>query len=112
LPASPYGGSIGDNRPWAFAPRKEKGMKPNSVEDSSGSKSRKYLVRIRTGFAEYEGIFCSPYPEKRLSEVLTRMDQFFNIKDARDVSTGEQFPFMVISKNSIETIKVVQESTE
>jgi len=86
-------------------------MKPKVVEDSSGSQSRKYLVRIRTANAEYEGMFFSPYPEKRLSEVLTRMEQFINIKDAKDVTSGDTFPFMVISKNSIETIKVVKEWT-
>jgi hypothetical protein len=91
-----------------IAPGKENGMKP----ESSGAQSRKYLVRIRTGIAEYEGMFFSPYPEKRLSEVLTRMDQFINIKDAVDVSSGEKFPFMVIGKASIQTIKVVQEWTE
>ena len=84
-------------------------MKPKVVEESSGSQSRKYLVRIRTTHAEYEGMFFSPYPEKRLSEVLTRMEQFINIKDVKDVETGDAFPFMVISKTSIETIKVVKE---
>jgi hypothetical protein len=84
-------------------------MKPKIVEEPSGSQSRKYLVRIRTVTAEYEGLFFSPYPEKRLSEVLTRMEQFINLKDARDTVSGDTFPFMVISKNSIETIKVVKE---
>jgi hypothetical protein len=37
------------------------------------------------------------------------MEQFLNLKEARDVESGETFPFMVISKNSIETIKVVEE---
>jgi hypothetical protein len=95
-----------------MAPRKETGMKSKIVvESSSGSQSRKYLVRIRTATAEYEGMFFSPYPEKRLSEVLTRMEQFINLKDARDIASGETFPFMVISKTSIETIKVVEEWT-
>ena len=86
-------------------------MKPKAIADSSGSQSRKYLVRIRTAAAEYEGMFFSPYPDKRLSEVLTRMEQFINLKDAKDVASGESFPFMVISKTSIETIKVVEEWT-
>ena len=87
-------------------------MKPKVVaEESSGAQSRKYLVRIRTATAEYEGMFFSPYPDKRLSEVLTRMEQFINLKDAKDVASGETFPFMVISKTSIETIKVVKEWT-
>jgi hypothetical protein len=84
-------------------------MKPKIIEEPSGSQSRKYLVRIRTVTAEYEGLFFSPYPEKRLSEVLTRMEQFINLKDARDTVSGDTFPFMVISKTSIETIKVVKE---
>ena len=87
-------------------------MKPKEVEEEwSGAESRKYLVRIRTANAEYEGKFFSPYPEKRLSEVLTRMEQFINIKEAKDIGTGEAFPFMVINKTSIETIKVVKEWT-
>ena len=83
-------------------------MKPRS-EEMAVSQSRKYKVRIRTSNAEYEGLFFSPYPERRLSEVLTKMEQFLNLKEARDVESGETFPFMVISKNSIETIKVVEE---
>jgi len=90
-------------------PRDESGMKPRVDPEGAGTQSRKYRVRIRTATAEYEGLFYSPYPERRLSEVLTRMEQFINVKDARDVATGETFPFMVISKNSIETIKVVEE---
>ena len=84
-------------------------MKPKVIDESPLSQSRKYRVRIRTATAEYEGMFFSPYPEKRLSEVLTRMEQFINLKDAKDVASGECFPFMVISKTSIETIKVVKE---
>ena len=79
------------------------------IESSPGARSRKYLVRIRTATSEYEGMFFSPYPDKRLSEVLTRMEQFINLKDAKDVTSGESFPFMVISKTSIETIKVLEE---
>lgn len=86
-------------------------MKPKIVHESAGAQSRKYRVRIRTATAEYEGLFFSPYPERRLSEVLTRMEQFINLKEAKDITTGEAFPFMVISKNSIETIKVVEEWT-
>jgi hypothetical protein len=95
-----------------MAAREESGiMKPKIVEEGSGAKSRRYLVRIRTATAEYEGMFFSPYPERRLSEVLTRMGQFINLKDARDIVSGDAFPFMVISKTSIETIKVVEESS-
>jgi len=79
------------------------------VEQLPIAQSRKYRVRVRTSSAEYEGIFFSPYPERRLSEVLTRLEQFLNLKEARDVESGETFPFMVISKQSIETIKVVEE---
>ena len=85
-------------------------MKPKVVaEEPSDGQSRKYLVRIRTANAEYEGLFFSPYPDKRLSEVLTRMEQFINLKDAKDIDSGDAFPFMVINKTSIETIKVVEE---
>ena len=86
-------------------------MEPKIDVESSRPQSRKYLVRIRTASAEYEGLFFSPYPEKRLSEVLTRMEQFVNLKDAKDVASGDTFPFMVISKTSIETIKVIEEWT-
>ncbi len=84
-------------------------MKPKSAEESSGLHSRKYLIRIRTSSAEYEGLFFSPYPDKRLSDALTRMEQFINIKDAKDITSGEAFPFVVINKTSIETIKVLKE---
>jgi len=84
-------------------------MKPKVVVESTGMQSRKYLVRIRTASSEYEGMFYSPYPERRLSEVLTRMEQFINLKDAKDLTTGDTFPFMVISKATIETVKVVNE---
>jgi hypothetical protein len=79
--------------------------------DLASGQSRKYRIRIRTASAEYEGIFSSPYPERRLSEVLTRMEQFLNLKEARDIVTGETFSFMVISKGSIETVKVIEEWT-
>ena len=86
-------------------------MKPKPEPEVTNAQSRKYRVRVRTTSAEYEGLFFSPYPERRLSEVLTRMEQFINLKEVKDVTTGESFPFMVISKNSIETIKVVEEWT-
>lgn len=89
-----------------MTPRKASGL-----EDSSAPESRKYLVRIRTTTAEYEGKFYSPYPDRRLAEVLTRMEQFINLKDAKEIISGDTFPFMVISKTSIETIKVVKEWT-
>lgn len=84
-------------------------MEPTAEPKLPALQSRKYRVRIRTASAEYDGLFFSPYPERRLSEVLTRMEQFINVKDAKDVATGEVFPFVVISKSSIETIKVIGE---
>ena len=83
---------------------------PVSTEiELPGAQSRKYRVRIRTANGEFEGLFSSPFPDRRLSEVLTRMDEFINVKEVRDVATKEVFPFMVIAKTSIETIKVVEE---
>ena len=73
-----------------------------------GSKS--YLVRVRTTSDEYEGRLYSPFPEKRLAEVLSRLEDFVNLKDASSVATKEKYPFMVISKSHIETIKVLDES--
>jgi hypothetical protein len=74
-----------------------------------GAQSRKYRVRIRTANGEYEGLFSSPFPDRRLSEVLTRMDEFINVKEVTDVASKEIYPFMVIAKSSIETIKVIEE---
>ena len=71
--------------------------------------SKKYLVRITTNGGEYEGIMYSPHPTRRLSEALSRMEEFINLKDARDILSKEKFPFMVISKEHIETIKVLDE---
>jgi hypothetical protein len=51
----------------------------------------------------------SPHPTRRLSEALSRMEEFINLKDARDISSKEKYPFMVISKEHIETIKVLDE---
>jgi len=79
------------------------------IEPEGSANSRKYRVRIRTANAEFEGLFYSPHPERRLSEVLTRMEQFINIKEAQDILSGERYPFVVISKNSIESIKVLEE---
>ena len=79
------------------------------IEQLPIAQSRKYRVRVRTAHAEYEGIFFSPFPDRRLSEVLTKLEQFLNLKEARDVESGETFPFMVISKGYIEPIKGVEE---
>jgi hypothetical protein len=84
-------------------------MKPKGTDESSTTHSRKYRLRIRTAHAEYEGLFFSPHPERRLSEALTRMEQFINLKDVSDIGTGETFPFVVINRSLIETIKVIEE---
>lgn len=90
--------------------RGAKNTTPDSMEiEMPGAQSRKYRVRIRTANGEYEGLFSSPYPDRRLSEVLTRMEEFINVKEVIDVVSKEVFPFMVIAKNSIETIKVIEE---
>ena len=79
---------------------------PASQESST---SKRYLVRIRTAKGEYDGVFYSPFPTKRLADVLVQMEGFINIKDAMDISTKEKYPFMVIGKNHIESIKVLDE---
>lgn len=71
--------------------------------------SKSYRVRVRTSSGEYEGVMFSPHPTHRLSEVLARMEGFVNLKDGRDLSTDEKFSFVVISKNHIEIIKVIEE---
>lgn len=78
-------------------------------EDGTTQSPKQYVVRIRTQRGEYEGVLFSPDPTKRLAEALVRMDGFVNLKDARDISSREKFPFMVISKEHIETIKVLDE---
>jgi len=78
-------------------------------EDGAVPKSKQYIVRIRTHSGEYEGVMFSPHPSRRLSEALGRMEAFVNLKDARDVLSKEKFPFMVISREHIETIKVLDE---
>ena len=79
------------------------------IGDPEKPASRKYLVRIRTGNGEYEGVLYSAFPAKRLSDVLAQMEGFLNLKDARDMESKEKYPFMVISKGHIETIKVLDE---
>jgi hypothetical protein len=79
---------------------------PASQESST---SKRYLVRIRTANGEYDGVFYSPFPTKRLADVLVQMEGFINLKDAMDISTKEEYPFMVIGKNHIESIKVLDE---
>jgi hypothetical protein len=54
-------------------------------------------------------VFYSPFPTKRLADVLVQMEGFINIKNAMDISTKEKYPFMVIGKNHIESIKVLDE---
>jgi hypothetical protein len=79
---------------------------PASQESST---SKRYLVRIRTAKGEYDGVFYSPFPTKRLADVLVQMEDFINLKDAMDISTREKYPFMVIGKKHIESIKVLDE---
>ena len=78
-------------------------------ENATAPESKQYIVRVRTHSGEYEGIMFSPHPERRLSEALGRMEDFVNLKDARDLATKEKYPFMVIGKDHIETIKVLDE---
>ena len=78
--------------------------------DDTGETPKSYLVRVRTTSDEYEGRLFSPFPEKRLAEVLSRIDEFVNLKDASNIATKEKYPFMVISKSHIETIKVLDEN--
>ena len=77
--------------------------------DFTTKSSKRYLVRVKTAGVEYEGTLFSPYPDMRLSDVLTRINGFLNLKDARDVASEERYPFMVINKAYIETIKVIEE---
>ena len=66
-------------------------------------------MRVKTGSVEYEGTLFNPFPEERLSDVISRIEGFLNLKDAKDLSSEEKFPFMVINKSFIETIKVINE---
>ena len=77
--------------------------------DFAQTTSKQYLVRVRTSSGEYEGIFFNPFPETRLSDVLSRGENFINLKDAREISSEEKYPFMVVNKTFVETIKVISE---
>ena len=71
--------------------------------------SKLYLVNIQSGTGEYEGVFCSPFPSKRFSEVLAGMGDFISLKDVTDMSTKETFPCIFIGKSQISTVKVLEE---
>jgi len=87
---------------------KEAGTMTRDIGMTDGE-SKSYIVRVRTTSSEFEGELFSPYPEKRLAEVLSRLEDFVNLKGACDLTTKEKYPFMVISKSHIETIKVIDE---
>jgi len=63
-------------------------MAKQKVQHEESSHSRKYRLRVRTAHAEFEGLFYSPHPERRLSEVLTRMEQFLNLRTRATCSRG------------------------
>lgn len=77
--------------------------------DFKKSSSKQFLVRVKTGSLEYEGLLFNPFPDMRLSDVISRLDGFINLKDAREISSDEKYPFMVINKSFVETIKVIDE---
>jgi hypothetical protein len=68
-----------------------------------------YLVKISTCNDEYLGTFHSPFPGRRLSDVISRIDGYLSLKDVTCAKSGEKFPFILVNKNSIETISVLKE---
>ncbi len=68
-----------------------------------------YKVKIKTKSGEYIGTFHSPFPDKRLSEALCRLDSYLNLKDVTQTDTGETYPFVVINKNTIDMIILLEE---
>ncbi len=73
---------------------------------------RVYEVRVRTDFDEYVGTFFSPIPNRRLSEVINRIDGFLSLKDVTCANSGDKYPFIMLNKASIESIRVLEEKIE
>jgi hypothetical protein len=73
---------------------------------------RIYQLRIRTDFEEYIGTFYSPFPNQRLPEVIGRIEGYINLKNVLCTQSGEKFPFIMVNKNRIETIRVLGEKIE
>jgi hypothetical protein len=71
-----------------------------------------YKVKIKTASGDYIGIFHSPFPEKRLSDAISRLDGYVNLKEVTLTQTGEKYPFVIINKNSIEMIILMDEKTD
>jgi hypothetical protein len=73
---------------------------------------RIYEVKVRTDFDEYVGTFFSPSPNRRLSEVINRIEGFLSLKEVTCTNSGEKYPFIMINKASVESIRVLEENIE
>jgi hypothetical protein len=75
-------------------------------------KRKIYRLKIKTCSGAYQGDFFSPSLQKRLPEVINKIEGYLNLKDVVVPETGEKLPFVMINKNSIETIILVKEMVE
>jgi hypothetical protein len=76
------------------------------------SKRKIYEVQVKTKSGDYQGTFYSPFPDKRLSEAVSKLEGYLNLKDVTLIQTGEKYPFVIINKNSVEMIILVEEKEE
>ena len=75
-------------------------------------KRKVYLVQVKTKSGDYVGSFNSPFPERRLSEVISRLEGYMNLKDVTLTQTGERYPFVIVNKSAIEMIILMEETPE
>ena len=76
------------------------------------TKRKVYLVQVKTKSGDYQGTFYSPFPDRRLSEAIAKLEGYLNLKDVTLTQTGEQYPFVIINKSSVEMIILVEEKEE
>jgi hypothetical protein len=66
---------------------------------------KKVRVKVRTVYANYEGILIIPVMRNRVSDVLNEEDRtFINLTDVHINSSSETVPFISINKDMIESI--------
>jgi len=69
------------------------------------SGGKKVRVKVRTGYASYEGILIIPPMRKRVSDVLNEEERtFINLTEVKINGSNEQVPYISINKDMIESI--------